>query len=89
MRNDQIKIKYVKHNKSGREWLYPKSYIFKLTPKDKKEFKDQLQKGKKGLIEIPKLKGAGTVKVLFMIEEIGHFDDELHKPLMIVKMFDE
>ena len=39
MRNDQIKIKYVKHNKSGREWLYPKSYVFKLTPKDKKSLK--------------------------------------------------
>lgn len=42
MRNDQIKIKYVKRNKSGREWLYLKSYVFKLMPKDKKEFKDQL-----------------------------------------------
>ena len=56
MRNDQIKIKYVRHNKSGREQLYPKSYVFKLTPKDKKEFKDQLQKRKKGLIEISKCK---------------------------------
>lgn len=56
MRNDQIKIKYVKYNKCDREWLYPKSYVFKLTSKDKKEFKDQLQKGKKGLIEISKCK---------------------------------
>lgn len=89
MKDDQIKIKYIKRNKKGKEWVYPKAYIFKLTPKDKNEFKEYLQKGSKGLIEVPKLKGEGMAKAPFIIEEIGHFDDELRKPLMIVKMFDE
>lgn len=56
---------------------------------NRNEFKECLQKGRKGLIEVPKLKGEGMAKSPFVIEEVGHFDDELHKPLMIVKMFDE
>lgn len=89
MRDDQVVIKFLRRNKKGKEWVYPKPYVFKLTPKDKKEFKEYLQKGQKGIIKVDKVKGEGTVEVPFMIEEIGHFDDEMHKPLMIVKMFNE
>lgn len=93
MTADQIKIKFIKKvskgTKKGKPYLFPKPYVFKLTPKDKAEFKEKLQPNQKGLIEVAKLKGEGTVHCPFMIVDVGHFDDQMHKPLKIIKMFDK
>ena len=94
MKDDQIIIKFVNRNRRGKHpyFIYPKPYTFLLTPRDKKEFGDDLEYARRGLIEVPKLgvseehKGE-TVIVPFAVQEVGHFDDEVHKPLKIVKMF--
>ena len=98
MNKDQIKIKYIKQIKDeknkGQRYLYPKVYIFNLSTEIQAEFGEQLQIGMRGLVEVPKLKHNGevvagkTVKVPFAIIDLGHFDNKPHKPLKIVKMFE-
>ena len=98
MDKDQIKIKYVKQlkggKKKGQRFLYPKSYIFNLSAETQAEFCEQLQIGRRGLVDVPKFNRKGqvvtgkTVKVPFEIIDLGHFDNEPHKPLKIVKMFE-
>lgn len=80
----------LKLNLSKKLVLYPKSYIFKLTPKDKKEFSDNLKVGNEGLMDnqIKKEQKMEFTESKFKIIAIGHFDDQLHKPLKITKMFD-
>ena len=97
MSKDQIKIKYVRRIKGGenkeQRFLYPKPYIFNLSAEMQAEFCEQLQIGRRGLVEVPKIKHNGevvagkTVKVPFEIIDLGHFDNEPHKPLQIVTMF--
>lgn len=98
MKKDQIKIKYVQKikggKKKGQRFLYPKPYIFNLTVEMQAKFKDQLQVGMQGLAEIPKIKNkeiveGKIVKMPFEIIDLGHFDNEPHKPLQIVTMFKE
>lgn len=96
MNKDQIKIQYIQRIKSGKKkgqrFLYPKVYTFNLTAEMQVKFKDQLQVGMQGLVEVPKIKHkeiveGKTVKVPFAIIDLGHFDNEPHKPLQIVTMF--
>ena len=98
MNKDQIKIQYIRQIKSGEKkgqrYLYPKPYIFNLSTETQAEFCKQLQIEMRGLVEVPKIKHNGkvvagkTVKVPFAIIDLGHFDNEPHKPLKIVKMFE-
>ena len=97
MDKDQIKIKYVKQikggKKKGQRFLYPKSYIFNLSAETQAEFCEQLQIGRRGLVDVPKFNRKGqvvtgkTVKVPFEIIDLGHFDNEPHKLLKVVTMF--
>lgn len=83
MKQDQIKIKFIKR----KNFIYPKPYIFKITPKDLKEFSDKLKPGQKGLMKNTVKQKRENLISKFIIVELGHFDNELHKPLMITKMF--
>lgn len=86
---DQIKIKFVKHNK----YVYPKPYVFKVTPKDHKEFGEYLKPENEGIMyndfkveTLQKLHKKGKPYSHFKVIELGHFDDEMHKPLKIDHM---
>lgn len=75
----QIKIQFSKFY-----GLYPKEYIFMLTPKAKKLFMNDLEPGRYGVMNNPADKKKKTNE--FVILEIGDFDNKVHKPLDIIKM---
>lgn len=75
----QIKIQFSKFY-----GLYPKEYIFMLTPKAKKLFMDDLEPGRYGVMNNPADKKKKTNE--FVVLEIGDFDNKVHKPLDIIKM---